>query len=352
MSANYRIDVNEVRSAAVGRWPSILAVLAPQLEAAMERPGKHVDCPIHGGKGDFRLFKNFDLAGSAICTCGHWSNGFDLLQELNQWPFYTALKEVHAVLGGSAPEQLSRPVLKPGSKPSSARKDRRLVAAAHRILHDCVPFTDKSAWPAWRYVRNRGLPSAVDSMNLFFHPSLIYFDEDGRRRGRYPALVARVLDREGQLITLHRTYLNHRGAKADVPSPKKVLPIPSHQSLLDGRIELATAGEELGVAEGIENAWAARALFGVPCWSCVNAEVMANFVCPPTVKKLHIFADRNRPTKHHPMGHGQEAARRLAKASMERGIVPVMHLPPGPIPDGQKDLDWLDVLRVSFGRSA
>jgi hypothetical protein len=65
------IDKNEVKAQAVGRWDQIALRLAPEIARAAERPGKiHIDCPLHGGRGDFRVFRDFLETGGGICTCG------------------------------------------------------------------------------------------------------------------------------------------------------------------------------------------------------------------------------------------------------------------------------------------
>ena len=98
----YRLDYNEVQSAAWGNWDSILAALAPALHPALARPGKHVDCPnpSHGGKNDFRLHKDYVETGGAICSCNkRMSNGFSVLMWINNWDFKTTLYEVGEYLG-------------------------------------------------------------------------------------------------------------------------------------------------------------------------------------------------------------------------------------------------------------
>lgn len=55
----YRLDVSVVREAARGHWDAIFCALAPMLKAAMQQPGKHVPCPVHGGKDGFRLFPDY-----------------------------------------------------------------------------------------------------------------------------------------------------------------------------------------------------------------------------------------------------------------------------------------------------
>ena len=95
-----RIDVNMVREAARGHWDAIFCALAPTLKAAMQRPGKHVACPVHGGKDGFRLFPDYEQAGSCVCnTCGTFRDGFAALEWLHGWGFSETLEKVARVLG-------------------------------------------------------------------------------------------------------------------------------------------------------------------------------------------------------------------------------------------------------------
>lgn len=96
----YRIDVNAVREAARGHWDAIFWALAPAFKAAMQRPGKHVPCPVHGGKDGFRLFPDYEQAGSCVCnTCGSFRDGFAALKWLHGWSFGETLEKVARVLG-------------------------------------------------------------------------------------------------------------------------------------------------------------------------------------------------------------------------------------------------------------
>ena len=97
-----------VQTAAQGQWERIFSILAPQLGDAMAAAGTHrphVDCPIpgHGGRGKFRLHqdakRDWRETGSAICTCGSWSNGFALLSDLNGWKFGETVNRVGEALG-------------------------------------------------------------------------------------------------------------------------------------------------------------------------------------------------------------------------------------------------------------
>ncbi len=95
----YQIDVHAVRAKAAGHWGFIFCRLAPQLKNAVEKAGRHVACPVHGGEDGFRLFRNFDVNGSGVCnTCGMRRDGFAMLEWLNGWSFRETLEAVAKVL--------------------------------------------------------------------------------------------------------------------------------------------------------------------------------------------------------------------------------------------------------------
>lgn len=96
----YFLNIEEIRPLAKGHWDYIFSALAPQLSAAMEHPGKHGPCPIHGGKDGFRLFPNYQENGACVCnTCGEFRDGFKTLEWINGWSFFEALRHVAALFG-------------------------------------------------------------------------------------------------------------------------------------------------------------------------------------------------------------------------------------------------------------
>ena len=114
------------------------------------------------------------------------------------------------------------------------------------------------------YVGDRGLPEDVlDSVGvdvLRFHPALPYFDDEGRHRGDFPAMVAKVTDVEGTVVTLHRTYLAPDGLGkldlgTDLPAKKLMTPVADGASK-GASIKLCPPGSILGFTEGIETALA------------------------------------------------------------------------------------------------
>ncbi len=96
-------NLKEVKIAAEGRWYDICSALAPHLGPAMERIGRHVPCPVHGGEDGFRLFKDFEKTGGGICnTCGAKTDGFALLSWITGWDLNTTVNAVGAYLGMTA----------------------------------------------------------------------------------------------------------------------------------------------------------------------------------------------------------------------------------------------------------
>jgi phage/plasmid primase-like uncharacterized protein len=107
MDNSYFYKADEVRSLAKGQWLFILAHLMPELEPALKKAGKsHVTCPFHGGKKDFRMFKDAHETGGAICSCGSWHDGFELLNQARGWDFAECLQQVGDLL--MAPKHFKR----------------------------------------------------------------------------------------------------------------------------------------------------------------------------------------------------------------------------------------------------
>jgi putative DNA primase/helicase len=105
-----------------------------------------------------------------------------------------------------------------------------------------------------------------------------------------PALLALVSDPEGRPMTIHRTFLGPSG-KADMEHPRALMPGP----LADGaaiRLFPLTGGI-LGIAEGIETAFAAADRFGIPVWSAINATMLAKWTPPPQVREVWVFGDND-----------------------------------------------------------
>lgn len=179
-----------------------------------------------------------------------------------------------------------------------------------RILAGCGPLTGS---PADTYLSSRGLADPV-SADLLFHPDLTDFET---KRG-WPGMVARVRTGAGELTGgIHRTYLLDDGS-GKAPAGKKML-----GPVAGGSVHLARIGDNghLGIAEGIETALSARAIFGVPTWAALSADGLRRWEWPAGIRRATIFADAGEA--------GAQAAAALAQrltiANIPNAIIAPLH---------------------------
>ena len=162
-----------------------------------------------------------------------------------------------------------------------------------------------------------------------YHPYLKHFNDD-QVVSRHPAMLALVKSASGEAVAIHRTYLAADGmGKADVDTVKKVTPPIYPRATMGGGIRLADAGEELGVAEGIETALSIIKHTEMPCWAGISAGHMSEMEVPEVVKRVVIWAD------HDPAGI--KAANRLALRLIKKGVEVKKMIPPEP------GKDWADM---------
>jgi hypothetical protein len=220
--------------------------------------------------------------------------------------------------------------------------DRRRALAIY-----CEARPELRGTPVDRYLQGRGI--ALERLGrspraLRFHPHLRYRTTELY----FPAMVALVDDGDGQVISIHRTYLQARAdgrvTKADVPEPK--LTLGSYKGgairlwrgrLSDGRmrppLKDCESGETIVLTEGIENGLSValacpehRVLAGI------SLSNLASIALPKAVGSVIIFADNDQGAQ--------------AQAGLERAIA--AHAQAGRTvriaraPAGFKDVnDWL-----------
>ncbi|MGP6089772.1 VapE domain-containing protein [Antarctobacter jejuensis] len=207
--------------------------------------------------------------------------------------------------------RLARMELESGARqrPSApARPDHSLEI--RRILEDCQPLAGSVAET---YLQARGVRDP-GSPDLLFHPDLTDYDS---RRG-WPGMVAipRLIT-GGAVGGIHRTFLLDDGS-GKAPAGKKML-----GSIAEAAVRLFPMSDDghLGVAEGIETALAARAIFGTPVWAALSADGLARFKWPDGTEQLTIYADAG--------DAGRQAAAALAdrlnSADIPNRIVTPLH---------------------------
>lgn len=154
----------------------------------------------------------------------------------------------------------------------------------------CYPI---KGTPAELYLNNRGI-TKTDHDSLLYHPHLVYCENN--QVSTYPALIAKVTSPDGELITLHRTYITKEGFKADVSTPKKLMRTAgklSGASIKLGEPINSPNGLLIGISEGIETALSATEWFDIPTWSVVSAGGIRAFEPPPEVKRINFYSDND-----------------------------------------------------------
>ncbi len=180
----------------------------------------------------------------------------------------------------SAPRRRAAPS---PSKPSSRCRDLIRTAAPVDLVPDAVT-----------YLRSRALWPLPKCCPLKAHAGADYWDQGAEhpsRVGKFPALIAPVVDIDGESVTVHTTYLQD-GRKLQGRTCRKLL------SGTQGREGCAVRlvpldGLVLAVGEGIETCLAAHKILGVPVWAALNTSLLAKFVPPPGVERLVIAADND-----------------------------------------------------------
>ena len=303
-------------TAAKGKWRGILLELGLPSDCLT---GKHSKCPLCTSKDNFR-WDNVDGRGTFICTCGA-GDGMKLAMEFTGEPFSQVAPRIDALLGN-----IKADTAQPKREMTDDDRKRMLreTAAATVPVHpgDLVD----------RYLAARKLDQPSYPGALRFGKAL----RDGEG-GVRPCMVALVgvhgeTDDKGRqrYCSLHRTFLRPDGSgKAEMASPRKMMP----GDLPDGACVMLSEWPghgPIGIAEGIETAMAASAMFGIPVWAAISAAMLAKWTPPQGAEEVAIFADND------PKFGGQAAAYGLAHRLAVKNIPTTVHVPAMP------GTDWAD----------
>lgn len=269
-----RLDLARVRERLAATAPDWLPALFPRARMSPDRrtlrcadlsgrpPRKEGSCVIHlrGPRAGW----GYDHA------TGESAGPIDLIHHA------TGLSNAALFEEAARLARLDRPL--PARPASAPRRDHAREVA--RILDGCEPLAGSLAEA---YLKGRGLADPA-SPDLLFHPDLT--DYEGKRG--WPGMVAIVRDGAGAPTGgIHRTFLLDDGS-GKAPAGKKML-----ETVAGGSVRLSTLPDDghLGIAEGIETALAARAIFGVPTWAALSADGLRRWQWPEGVSQVTIFAD-------------------------------------------------------------
>ena len=297
--------------AAQGKWKGVLQQLG--LDASY-LTGKHGPCPICKDGVDRFRFDDKEKRGTWICnTCGA-GNGLDLVMKAWGYGYKEACDRIDVIVSNTKED--------PASRPAMSQDD--IKAAMINIWR-----TSKPAAPGdlvHRYLSTRHVDELVYPSAIRFAPSV----KDGEG-GIRPCMIALVSPPEGgaKFVQMHRTFLKPDGSgKAEMTTPRKLMPgeLPEGSAI---RLSEYTGGA-LGIAEGIETALSASAMFDLPVWAAISAGNLAKWQPPEGCEEVAIFADNDRKFA------GQAASYALARRLCSKGLHVTVHVPSLP------GTDWAD----------
>ncbi|MBB95608.1 MAG: hypothetical protein CML68_13585 [Rhodobacteraceae bacterium] len=300
---------------AKGQWKAILMTAGVPEKSFAKSGGP---CPLCGGTDRWAFKPGVNPNGVNRCRqCGggEGRTGMQLFMAMTGKEFGEAAREVEEICGKAPPVRVQDTRREDGDAQRQRDAKNSLWRSSRRVV-----LGD----PVDAYLKVRGVDQNGYSPDLRFHPSAWYAP-----RRYLPAMLAMVRDASGKPVTIHRTFLSN-GYRIDAQDCRKPMPgqIPEGSA-----IRLSDVGPSLGIAEGIETAFAASDRFGLPVWSAMNAGRLGTWTPPEGVEEVAIFPD------HDTNGVGQSAAERLADRLKSSGLTVSVHLPP------RVDTDWADYAR-------
>jgi len=360
MNKMKHFDAKEVKAQARGQWGVVISSLYPSFAKAIQAKGREV--AYESGMWG-RIYRDFEQTGGGVIGTETFGDGFALLKELCGYASFSEMvNDVAAELGlSSASDTWEKKQSRERSYKERALREAAKVAAFNevnnkkiRARHRAICESSKvvaSGDPVESYLRNRGLDLTFGIPScLRYVPEMEYHErnEDNKSvmTGTHPGMIASIKDAEGVSVSLHRTYLNSEGGKANVSDVKKQEQTPSDKQVTGGAIRLSEINPEtevLALTEGVETGLAVMEGSRVPVWACVTANLLKKVAIPKQIKHVLIFADKDcKRIKGEIVQTGQEAAATLASRLTSEGIKVTILIPPGIISEGQS-LDWLDV---------
>ena len=266
--------------AARGKWRGILRAFG--MDEKFLR-NVHGPCPLCGGEDRFR-FDDQDGRGTYICNACGAGDGMKLAIEFTGQSFSQIAPKIDDMLGNIKAEAAPK-------KSEMTDEDRK------RMLRETVSRTvqAKPGDLVDTYLATRGVDQPVYPLAIRFGSAM----RDGEG-GVRPCMVALVgvhgeKDRHGRqkYESLHRTFLRPDGkGKAEMASPRKMMP----GEIPDGACVMLSDWPgygSIGIAEGIETALAASAIYQIPVWAAINATMMAKWMPPEGAEEVVIFADND-----------------------------------------------------------
>ncbi|MDX5592553.1 toprim domain-containing protein [Pseudovibrio sp. SPO723] len=325
-----------------------LSTAAEMTTARFKRSGSEFisvgGCPACGG--DDRLSYN---TAKGVWNCRGADKGRDsigFLKHVNSLSFHEAVEALTGrpnPTGRKAKPLSAEEVAEREARKAKAKADAEAAAQEQAETEAQIRERSKKLWsegspiegtPAEAYLIGRGIPKREWPKSLRYHHSLRH--PSGRY---YPALMAQVVNVDGEHLAIWRIYVTPEGKKAPEEKMKLGLGL-----IHGGAVRLGDPlGGRIAITEGIETGLAVMALTGLPVWPVLARAGFTNVELPFEVTRADIYADNDvskfSETKLcYSVPDGIRSARSGAERLMAQGVTSNVQEPLVP------GFDWLDVL--------
>ncbi|MGF6851153.1 primase-helicase zinc-binding domain-containing protein [Paraburkholderia sp. CI3] len=291
-------------------------------------------CPVCGGDDRF-TYDNKRGRGDWVCR--HCNNGdvmagdgLQLITRLNRIGLYRLMREID---GGPAQRAIhvagTAEAPRPKRKASREFTERRLTS----MWNAAKPLSAGDL--VMRYLGAR-VPGLLIAPSPALRLGMLEYRHEKKVIGSWPGILARFELPDGRLGTLHRTFLERS-------TPSKAQIVSSDGEILDPKLNDMTLNPlgggavrlmkpvngEIGVAEGLETAYAAHMLFDVPTWYCLNIGLLRQFVVPEGmgIRVVHLFVDFDAVDPKTGKSVGVAGGVELAKRLRAEGFTAIVHRP-------------------------
>ena len=190
-------------------------------------------------------------------------------------------------------------------------EDLRTRELVHRLLEESEPAAGTLVE---MYLRSRGIGAVLPVLR--FAPRLRHTPSNSW----LPAMIAPVVNVNGEIIGLHRTFLDPAGqGKAAVEPHRMML---GHCA--GGAVRLAEAAGEVAASEGIETGISVAEIPGIPVWCALSTSGLIALELPPLplARSVIILADHD--------AAGIAAAKKAAARWYAEGRRVKIAMPPTP----------------------
>lgn len=236
------------------------------------------------------LYLLLSASGDARGRAGKWTDAAsgehgDLLDVIAASCGHTDMRETLA----EARQFLSTPMPEPTGAPSprSRKASMGTPAAAQRLWAASRPIAGTLAAA---YLASRRIGIASSRAAIRFHPRCYYrasSDDAPDVRTAWPAMIAAVTDDAGQIVGVHRTWLDPAGGKAPVACPRRAM-----GNLLGHGVRFGPDADVMAAGEGIETILSLRELLpGLSMIAGLSAAHLAAIQFPEPLRRLYIARD-------------------------------------------------------------